>query len=306
MNNLYKYLENNKVFLAKVIHFIDYADTALDKKCLEDLKNSKYKGHYEINNFKKRKDGKVYGFISANNANNCNNTIHIEKLGVSKKDSCIKDCLVIFISDASQVVGYYKDATIYRNLRTNRFSKHYFFETNAKDAILLPYDERIDVELKKGKHPLNFGKAQRKYVDEKNRKAVSDILKKLENNGKENNLYQETSELTTKEKKVLVPHLKYEGRIHQIVVNKIKKEKGYICEVCGFNFSDHYKHLENSNFIELHHLNMYKNLKENETRKLTGDDFAVLCSNCHRMIHKLKPIEGNKKDIEKLKTLYKK
>lgn len=55
MENLHKYLENNKVFLAKVIHFIDYADTTLDKKCLEDLKNSKYNGYYEINNFKKRK-----------------------------------------------------------------------------------------------------------------------------------------------------------------------------------------------------------------------------------------------------------
>lgn len=61
-----------------------------------------------------------------------------------------------------------------------------------------------------------------------------------------------------------------------------------------------------SNFIELHHLNMYKNLRENETRKLNKNDFAVLCSNCHRMIHKLKSIEGNKKDIEKLKKLYKK
>lgn len=104
------------------------------------------------------------------------------------------------------------------------------------------------------------------------KKAVSDILKKLENDGKEDNLSQEISGLTIKEKKVLVPHLRYEGRIPQSVVNKIKKEKGYTCEVCGFIFSDHYKHLGNSNFVELHHLNMYKNLKNDETRKLVKDD----------------------------------
>ena len=38
------------------------------------------------------------------------------------------------------------------------------------------------------------------------------------------------------------------------------------------------------------------------TRKLTKKDFAVLCSNCHRMIHKLK----DSSDLEQLKNLIKK
>ena len=42
-------------------------------------------------------------------------------------------------------------------------------------------------------------------------------------------------------------------------------------------------------------------LKKGETRKLTKKDFAVLCSNCHRMIHKL----NDSSDLEELKNLIK-
>ena len=66
---------------------------------------------------------------------------------------------------------------------------------------------------------------------------------------------------------------------------KVKKIKGYKCEACGLNFTDKYGALGNK-FIETHHLIPFSSLHEGKTR-LSINDFAVLCSNCHSMIHRL-------------------
>ena len=78
---------------------------------------------------------------------------------------------------------------------------------------------------------------------------------------------------------------------------QIKKFKGYNCEVCGFRFSDKYGVKLGAGFIEAHHLMPFASLKEGNTR-LSLDDFAVLCSNCHRMIHRL----DDPSNIEALKA----
>lgn len=67
---------------------------------------------------------------------------------------------------------------------------------------------------------------------------------------------------------------------------QVKKNKGYECEACGFRFIDKYGEL-GEKFIEAHHLIPFASLKEGDTR-LSLNDFSVLCSNCHRMIHRLK------------------
>lgn len=59
---------------------------------------------------------------------------------------------------------------------------------------------------------------------------------------------------------------------------------GTSCQVCGFNFEEFYgKH--GANFIEVHHLKPICNIEEGE-RINPSIDMAVLCSNCHRMIHR--------------------
>jgi len=55
------------------------------------------------------------------------------------------------------------------------------------------------------------------------------------------------------------------------------------CEVCGFDFTERYGPLGNG-FCEVHHRKM---LSQIDGKTETGmDDLAILCSNCHRMIHK--------------------
>ena len=67
----------------------------------------------------------------------------------------------------------------------------------------------------------------------------------------------------------------------------VLKEKKYLaCEVCDFNFEDHYG-VHGANYAEVHHL---KPISEFQSRSVTHlEDLAIVCSNCHRMIHRKKP-----------------
>ena len=73
---------------------------------------------------------------------------------------------------------------------------------------------------------------------------------------------------------------------------KVKQQLGYTCEVCGFNFKEKYGDISlnkrKEEFIEAHHKIPVHTLPENETIEFKIEDFAVLCSNCHRMAHKRK------------------
>lgn len=60
------------------------------------------------------------------------------------------------------------------------------------------------------------------------------------------------------------------------------KIHGYSCLACGFNFEDHYGQV-GKNFIEVHHMIP---LAEGE-RESDPNNLIPLCSNCHRMIHRL-------------------
>jgi 5-methylcytosine-specific restriction protein A len=69
------------------------------------------------------------------------------------------------------------------------------------------------------------------------------------------------------------------------LVEKAKKIHGYICQACGFDFEREYGEIGHE-FIEAHHLTPLRNLKGQKVTLDPKTDFAVLCANCHRMIHK--------------------
>jgi 5-methylcytosine-specific restriction protein A len=58
-----------------------------------------------------------------------------------------------------------------------------------------------------------------------------------------------------------------------------------VCEVCGCDFEETYGE-RGKGFIECHHV---EPLHESGERPRTIDDLALLCSNCHRMIHRKPP-----------------
>lgn len=104
--------------------------------------------------------------------------------------------------------------------------------------------------------------------------------------------------LTVKEGKLrLVAHYARE-RNPEII--RLKKQKAIAnnslyCEVCKFSFIDFY----NVEFIECHHRTPIAETGETETRL---EDLALVCANCHRMLHK--KINGQFLSMEILKSIY--
>lgn len=90
-----------------------------------------------------------------------------------------------------------------------------------------------------------------------------------------------------KEGQILYKLHKVRERDKRIIkVKKItvfKKTGKLECEVCGFDFKARYGSL-GEGFIECHHLISLSNFDSIKVTKL--DDLALVCSNCHRMMHR--------------------
>jgi 5-methylcytosine-specific restriction protein A len=65
-----------------------------------------------------------------------------------------------------------------------------------------------------------------------------------------------------------------------------KKHHGAKCQACELQFHERYGEIGRG-FIEAHHLKPIGSLNEGEEVSYdVAKDFAVLCSNCHRTIHR--------------------
>lgn len=86
---------------------------------------------------------------------------------------------------------------------------------------------------------------------------------------------------------------------NRTAVKQAKKFHGTICQACNLNFSDKYGSIGDG-FIEAHHLRPLATLEEGvAVRYDVSADFAVLCSNCHRMIHR----SGDPSDLQAFQAL---
>jgi 5-methylcytosine-specific restriction protein A len=83
-------------------------------------------------------------------------------------------------------------------------------------------------------------------------------------------------------------------RIHRVternqsLSKRVKQLQGYICKACDFNFEARYGEV-GKEFIEAHHTVPISSLIKAKIKLDPIQDFTVLCSNCHRMIHRIKP-----------------
>ncbi len=86
---------------------------------------------------------------------------------------------------------------------------------------------------------------------------------------------------------------------NQKLARKAKEIQGYTCKSCGFDFEKKYGVI-GKGFIEAHHLTPVSTLKSKKIGLDPKKDFTVLCSNCHRMIHKTEFVDR----VEEFKTAY--
>ena len=88
----------------------------------------------------------------------------------------------------------------------------------------------------------------------------------------------------------------FEGKTKHRFVNYYERDKklraaavehhGVTCKACGFNFEEAYGE-RGKDYIEVHHLIPVSSLGK-VTRVDPRSDMTVLCSNCHRMVHRKK------------------
>ncbi len=74
----------------------------------------------------------------------------------------------------------------------------------------------------------------------------------------------------------------------RLAKEKFKQENNgrLFCEICGFDFYDTYGEI-GEDFIEGHHTVPVSKLEEGQVTKV--EDIAIVCSNCHRMLHRKRP-----------------
>jgi hypothetical protein len=84
-------------------------------------------------------------------------------------------------------------------------------------------------------------------------------------------------------------HLSVErdSRVSKLAKAKRWKEANSMtCDVCGFDFYRFYGY-RGYRYIEAHHTVPVSELKKGQKTRL--EDIALVCSNCHRMLHKSRP-----------------
>jgi len=90
------------------------------------------------------------------------------------------------------------------------------------------------------------------------------------------------------------------SKVVAIAKENYKRRHGKLfCQVCEFDFEKEYGEI-GKDFIEGHHTIAVSEMKEGHITK--PDEIALLCANCHRMVHKKRPWLT----MDKLKSLLKK
>ena len=229
---------------------------------------------HEIHNFSVSSDGFIYGYLPKGGGGN------LGRLGGAKGDRKVLDVTVIFIS-SGVLCGYYRNATVFSSeIRhpdsLNAGGSKIFCRVKVRpdSAFLIPADLRIDELNPKppGQFPVLYGGKNSPWV-KWFEKLVKNPQRSFENE-KKRIKWTKGVERNSKARKMAL------------------HEYGLKCECCGISHDDNVR----AAVFEVHHKVPYA--ANFETRCLDISDLAVLCANCHRMIHKM----PNVADISALKS----
>lgn len=106
----------------------------------------------------------------------------------------------------------------------------------------------------------------------------------------ENNVdITEDDESFSEGKKKLRQHICRERnyKVIKLAKERFKEEHGRLfCEVCNFDFSEKYGDI-GEDYIEGHHTIPVSDIPEGYKTKV--EDIALVCANCHRMLHRKRP-----------------
>lgn len=241
--------------------------------------------------------GKVYGYVQPTGR------ISVERLGAPRGADQADGVTVIWTAgpDAggTAIVGWYTNATLFRDLQDipSPCKKHrsnniwqYRVSASAENAHLIPEQERdflIPRRVKGG-----IGQSNVWYADKpESAGLVDDVIKYVRSGARTSRLPDIDADAAANEGNPrLVAHIRRE-RSPSLVEKKKKsvlaaKDK-LCCEACGFDFEAMYGK-PGRGFCEVHHLKPVGEMGKGGVTKLA--DLAIICSNCHRIIHRIDPM----------------
>lgn len=251
-------------------------------------------GH-EVCNFSNNA-GTFYGYVQPTGK------IKIEKLGAGKKDDYVNGVTVVWTagpeSGGTAVVGWYKDATVFREAqkipepskiqRENDVST-FRIKASADKAVLLPVEQRdlmIPRAVKGG-----IGQSNVWFADKEESQEIVNRVASLINGEITLPLPDvDQSDSVLEGNPRLVAHLRRERNSTIVKAKKdaVLQATGKLCcEVCGFDFKEVYGEFGDG-FCEVHHLQLLAKADGVVETKLR--DLAIICSNCHRIIHRSNPM----------------
>lgn len=124
-------------------------------------------------------------------------------------------------------------------------------------------------------------------INEYGFRTVESVMSKLK---EANNIgFTEDDEGFPEGKLILKQHLIRERNSEVVKLAKerfIQQHGKLFCEVCDFDFSIRYGDI-GKGYIEGHHTKPVSEMAENEETKVK--DIAIVCANCHRMLHRKRP-----------------
>lgn len=262
-------------------------------------RGGKYNNHsigHEVCNFTNNQ-GFVFGYVQP-----VGDSIKIEKLGASKKDEKVEGVTVVWTagpgSGGTVVVGWYEDATVYRDLQSipkpnalqakNNVSS-YRVKAQAHKATLLPIEQReliIPRAVKGG-----IGQSNVWFADkDESQEIVSRVLELIKNGSTSTLPDVDQNKSIIEGNPRLVAHLRRERNtaiVKQKKLAVLKATGKLCCEVCGFDFKKVYGDVGDG-YCEVHHIHPLHKSDGNVKTELK--DLAIVCSNCHRIIHRMDPM----------------
>lgn len=218
---------------------------------------------HEIHNFSVASDGFIYGYLPKEGGGD------LSRLGGNEDDSEVSNVTVIFIS-SGVLCGYYRNATVFSHpirhpdgLKAGSVPIYCRVKVHPDNAFLIPADNRSD-ELQPrppGQFPVLYGDKNSEWVGWF--EGLASDIQTTFGSEKKRRKWTKTVERSSKARTMAL------------------QEYGHRCECCKISHDDNVR----ASVFEVHHKVPYA--ESFETRQLKISDLAVLCANCHRMIHKM-------------------
>jgi len=159
-------------------------------------------------------------------------------------------------------------------------------DTDHFDKLLVDFIQNNSTEL----HDIIYKETKKSIDREKIDFAFSVRTDEDKNLSYEFN-YEPNDRIFIEGKENLKYHISKERNKYLVTDAKkkwLKQYNGNIpCEICGFSFLDFYGDI-GKDYIEAHHILPIASLTKNTIMKIS--DLCPVCSNCHRIIHRHKPI----------------